>query len=114
MKARKVTYCFVNTIEGWKYIKQKYIKDKIIIYSSSPEILFNNSIKEKKIPIDEINNNILKPLSNDLGILSSLIFSKFKKLGFSYNFSIQYIIFVLKFTNMLRFATTLNNYFFKN
>jgi len=114
MKARKVTYCFVNTIEGWKYIKQKYIKDKIIIYSSSPEILFNNSIKEKKIPIDEINNNILKPLSNDLGILSSLIFSKFKKLGFSYNFSIQYIIFVLKFTNMLRFATTLNNNFFKN
>lgn len=107
-------YCFIDTIEAWKHLNKKYKDYRKIIYSSSPEVLFNNNINVEKIALDEINISIIKPLSNDLGELSLKVFKKIKNLGLSHNFAIQYINFIFSFSNLLRFSTILDKNFFKN
>ena len=46
---KKKLYCFLDTIEGWNYVKKNYKNYKIVICTSSPEILFKKNIKEEII-----------------------------------------------------------------
>ena len=111
---KKKLYCFLDTIEAWNYVKKNYKNYKIVICTSSPEILFKKNLKEEVIILDEKNISVIKPLSRDLAKLTIKIFKKIRKLKLSHNFAIQYVSFILKFTNFLRFSTILDKVFFNN
>ena len=108
---KKKLYCFLDTIEAWNYVKKNYKNYKIVICTSSPEILFKKNLKEEVIILDEKNISVIKPLSRDLAKLTIKIFKKIRKLKLSHNLAIQYVSFILKFTNFLRFSTILDKVF---
>ena len=111
---KKKLYCFLDTIEAWNYVKKNYKNYKIVICTSSPEILFKKNLKEEIIILDEESSSLIKPLSRDLAKLSIKIFKKIRKLKLSHNFAIQYVAFIFQFTNFLRFSTVLDKKFFNN
>ena len=76
MNKKKKLFCFIDTIESWDYLKKKYKDFNKIICTSSPELLADNNIKEKKIIIDGKKISIIKPLANDLGDVCKKIVKK--------------------------------------
>ena len=104
--------CYVNTIQEWKYIKSKFKNYKRNIFSTSPEIILNESINDKKIVIDKIISKKTYVFSKDFGKLSNNIFYKARNLNYSHNFSIQLSLFILRFSRITRAALPLKKFFF--
>ena len=46
MKKERIN-CFINTNEEWKYIESKFPNYKKLIFTNSPEVIFNKSINTK-------------------------------------------------------------------
>ena len=108
---KKDIFCFIDTIDAWKFLKKKYKNFNKIICTTSPEILLDKSIKEEKIILDQQNTAIIKSLSNDLGNLSQKVIKKLKEKGLSTNFAIQYANFILGFASLLKFSTIVDDSF---
>ena len=97
-------YCFINTNEDWELVKKKYKNEKKIICSTSPEILLNNSIKEKKVVLDANNQRKQIKFIKNLSFFYSSLFNKIRRSNFSYNFAVYYISFISRFSKLLNFA----------
>jgi len=110
---KKKLHCFLNLNEEFNYLKDKYKDYQRIIYTTSPEIIFNKKIKDKVVVLDEIKKINIKKLTNDISDLSLKIIKKTRKLGFSNIFSIYYSNFLLNFSNFFRFSVLSNKIFSK-
>ena len=86
-------YCFINTNEDWELVKKKYKNEKKIICSTSPEILLNNSIKEKKVVLDANNQRKRIKFIKNLSFFYSSLFNKIRRSNFSYNFAVYIFYF---------------------
>ena len=115
MKKKQIN-CFINTNEEWKYIESKFPNYKKLIFTNSPEVIFNKSINTKIIQIDKEISTKMSEFSKEIGNISNKIFDNIKKLNYSHSFCCHLSLFILNFSKFVRVALPLKkkNFFQSN
>ena len=113
MKKKQIN-CFINTNEEWKYIESKFPNYKKLIFTNSPEVIFNKSINTKIIQIDKEISIKMSEFSKEIGNISNKIFDNIKKLNYSHSFCCHLSLFILYFSKFVRVALPLKKKIFFN
>ena len=111
MKKERIN-CFINTNEEWKYIESKFPNHKKLIFTNSPEIIFNKSINTKIIQIDKEISTKMIEFTKEIGSISNKIFNNIKKLNYSHSLCCHFSLFILFCSQIIRAALPLKKEFF--